>query len=235
MRRVPGSSAASSVVAIDLNRKGRAAHPEDCGRRPEFHRSGGAARNVAGDDRQGSLPHVGQHRAAKVVGIELEFVQEPPGCYDRDALERVQDQQVGVSGDETGRRASNGQIEEFVILGIATEGRNQTWIPPNTFDGSEFPAYAGIFQKSALFRALRDHALGNRQGAVLHRARQARTTPYPAASTVVPVYSQINVSVIRRFEHSDSCFQIRLAHRLSHMLSLPMSTEHIRKKVMTCA
>src|SRR5215467_6684334 len=63
------------MLAIDLNRKGRTAHPNDRGRRLDLHRPGGGARDIAGDDRQRSPSHIRQHRTLEVVRIEPEFVE----------------------------------------------------------------------------------------------------------------------------------------------------------------
>ena len=46
------------------------------------------------------------------------------------------------------------------IFGIVTEGRNKTWSPPGKSGRSECPTYAGMFPNSALYHALRNHALG---------------------------------------------------------------------------
>src|SRR5258708_3922775 len=63
------------MIAINLYRKGRASHAQNSGRRLDLHRPGRAAGDVARNHGEGSLPHIGQHRTAEIVRIELEFVE----------------------------------------------------------------------------------------------------------------------------------------------------------------
>src|SRR5215469_16287398 len=63
------------MLAINLNRKGPTAHANDRGWRLDLHRSRGAARDIAGDDRQRSPSHIRQHRTLEIVRIEPEFVE----------------------------------------------------------------------------------------------------------------------------------------------------------------
>src|SRR5258708_18992149 len=63
------------MIAINLYRKGRASHAQNSGRRLDLHRPGRAAGDVARNHGEGSLPHIGQHRTAEIIRIELEFVE----------------------------------------------------------------------------------------------------------------------------------------------------------------
>jgi len=80
LRRVPGLPATSSVVAIDLNRKGRSAHPEDCRRGLELHRPRAAARDVAVTGNLSSpvtvLPGVSRATQTKLQALGIECVRD---------------------------------------------------------------------------------------------------------------------------------------------------------------
>src|SRR5215831_2437373 len=117
------------MLTIDLNRKGRTAHANDRGRRPDLHRSRGAARDIAGDDRQRSPSHIRQHRTLEVVRIEPEFVE-------RDlAVEARRKYRVVDEGDtDTAVRAGFDEIlfeQRIPDFGWQTLARAQDRHPPS--------------------------------------------------------------------------------------------------------
>src|SRR5215470_2152343 len=61
------------MVGVDLHRERRATYSKQRCRRLDLHCSGRSAGNIAGDDGQGSPPHIGEHGAAKIGRVELEF------------------------------------------------------------------------------------------------------------------------------------------------------------------
>jgi hypothetical protein len=70
----------------------------------DLHRSGRTARNVTGNDGEGSLTHIRQHRPTEIVRSELEFVESQlavwAGGKDHVVDKRNPDCAVGASFDD---------------------------------------------------------------------------------------------------------------------------------------
>src|ERR1700750_1284004 len=63
------------MVRVNLHGKGRPTDPQHRRRRLDFHCPWGAAGDIAGDDGQSPLAHVGEHRTPEVVRVELKLVE----------------------------------------------------------------------------------------------------------------------------------------------------------------